>query len=55
MAATTASAARDGAQQVCRVVVMASGNGSNFQALIDGVADQRIPNAAIVRLVLQQG
>ncbi|KAK5661178.1 hypothetical protein OQA88_11069 [Cercophora sp. LCS_1] len=33
---------------------MASGNGSNFQALIDGVSSSRIPNARIVKLVVNR-
>lgn len=39
----------------CRILVMASGNGSNFQALIDAVADGRIPNSSIVQLVVNRG
>ncbi|KAK4244540.1 formyl transferase [Corynascus novoguineensis] len=39
----------------CRIVVMASGNGSNFQALIDAVSDGRIPNSKIVRLYVNRG
>jgi phosphoribosylglycinamide formyltransferase len=39
----------------CRILVMASGNGSNFQALIDAVADGRIPNSKIIRLVVNRG
>ncbi|RYP61203.1 hypothetical protein DL771_010209 [Monosporascus sp. 5C6A] len=42
------------AQPPCRILVMASGNGSNFQALIDGVAAGRIPNSRIVRLVVNR-
>lgn len=34
----------------CRIVVLASGNGSNFQALIDAAAAGRISHAAIVAL-----
>jgi phosphoribosylglycinamide formyltransferase len=34
---------------------MASGNGSNFQALIDAVADGRIPNSIIVQLIVNRG
>jgi phosphoribosylglycinamide formyltransferase len=33
---------------------MASGNGSNFQALINAVAAGRIPNSKIVRLVVNR-
>ena len=36
-------------------MVMASGNGSNFQALIDAVADGRIPNSTIVQLIVNRG
>lgn len=36
--------------QTPRIVVLASGRGSNFQALIEGVADGRI-HASIVRLI----
>ncbi|EFY87900.1 hypothetical protein MAC_06027 [Metarhizium acridum CQMa 102] len=35
----------------CRILVMASGFGSNFQALIDAVAVGRIRNSRIIRLV----
>lgn len=35
----------------CRILVMASGFGSNFQSLIDAVADGRIPNSRIIRLI----
>ena len=38
----------------CRILVMASGNGSNFQALINAVAAGRIPNSKIVRLVVNR-
>lgn len=38
----------------CRIVVMASGSGSNFQALLDGVASGRIANAQIVRLFVNR-
>ncbi|KJZ74871.1 hypothetical protein HIM_05780 [Hirsutella minnesotensis 3608] len=34
---------------------MASGNGSNFQALCDGVASGRIPDATICRLIVNRG
>lgn len=37
-----------------RIVVMASGNGSNFQALFDGLATNRIPDAQIVRLFVNR-
>lgn len=39
----------------CRIVVMASGNGSNFQALIDAVSTGRIPNSKITRLIVNRG
>ena len=38
----------------CRILVMASGNGSNFQALIDAVKAQRISNSQIVRLIVNR-
>ena len=38
----------------CRIVVMASGNGSNFQALIDAIKAQRISNSQIVRLIVNR-
>lgn len=41
-------------QSPCRILVMASGNGSNFQALINAVAEGRIPNSKIVRLVVNR-
>lgn len=41
-------------QSPCRILVMASGNGSNFQALIDGVASGRIPNSRIVRVIVNR-
>ncbi|KAM0257111.1 hypothetical protein ACHAQJ_004575 [Trichoderma viride] len=41
-------------QDPCRILVMASGNGSNFQALIDAVASGRIPNSRIIRLVVNR-
>ncbi|EMR71035.1 putative phosphoribosylglycinamide formyltransferase protein [Eutypa lata UCREL1] len=44
----------DQQQSPCRILVMASGNGSNFQALIDNVAAGRIPNSRIVRLVVNR-
>lgn len=44
----------DQQQSPCRILVMASGNGSNFQALIDNVAARRIPNSRIVRLVVNR-
>lgn len=38
----------------CRIVVMASGSGSNFQALLDGLSSGRIRDAQIVRLVVNR-
>ncbi|KAL2172986.1 formyl transferase [Thermothelomyces heterothallicus CBS 202.75] len=38
----------------CRIVVMASGNGSNFQALIDAVSAGRIPNSKIIHLYVNR-
>lgn len=38
----------------CRIVVMASGNGSNFQALIDAVASGKIPGSKIIRLYVNR-
>ena len=45
----------DQQQSPCRILVMASGSGSNFQALIDAVATGRIPNSQIIRLVVNRG
>ncbi|KAI5464330.1 formyl transferase [Mariannaea sp. PMI_226] len=42
-------------QSPCRILVMASGNGSNFQALIDAVASAQIPNSKIIRLIVNRG
>lgn len=41
-------------QPPCRILVMASGNGSNFQALIDAIAAGTIPNSKIVRLIVNR-
>lgn len=41
-------------QSPCRIVVMASGSGSNFQALLDGVGSGRIANAQIARLFVNR-
>lgn len=38
----------------CRILVMASGNGSNFQALCDACANGDIPNATITRLIVNR-
>ncbi|WYZ44165.1 hypothetical protein EsH8_VII_000601 [Colletotrichum jinshuiense] len=45
----------DQKQSPCRILVMASGNGSNFQALIDAVATGSIPNSQIIRLIVNRG
>ncbi|PNY24125.1 Phosphoribosylglycinamide formyltransferase [Tolypocladium capitatum] len=39
----------------CQILVMASGNGSNFQAILDAVASGTIPNAGICRLIVNRG
>lgn len=39
---------------VCRITVLASGSGSNFQALIDGIEDGRIPNCKIAKLFVNR-
>ena len=39
----------------CRILVMASGNGSNFQALIDAVGNGEIPNSRIIQLIVNRG
>ncbi|PHH93302.1 hypothetical protein CDD83_8001 [Cordyceps sp. RAO-2017] len=38
----------------CQILVMASGNGSNFQALCDAVSDGRIADATICRLIVNR-
>jgi phosphoribosylglycinamide formyltransferase len=38
----------------CLITVMASGNGSNFQALIDAVSSNRIPSSHITRLIVNR-
>ena len=38
----------------CRIAVMASGNGSNFQALIDAVTSGQIPDSKIIRLIVNR-
>ncbi|OAA48813.1 phosphoribosylglycinamide formyltransferase [Cordyceps fumosorosea ARSEF 2679] len=35
----------------CRITVMASGFGSNFQALIDGIASGSLPHSCIISLI----
>jgi len=42
------------AESPCRILVMASGNGSNFQALVNAVAAGRVPNSKIVRLIVNR-
>lgn len=37
-----------------RIVVLASGSGSNFQAVLDAVSTKKIPNAEIVRLFVNR-
>lgn len=44
----------DSTPSPCRMVVMASGNGSNFQALINAVASGQIPNTRITRLYVNR-
>ncbi|KAK7415311.1 Bifunctional purine biosynthetic protein ADE5,7 [Neonectria punicea] len=44
----------DQQQSPCRILVMASGNGSNFQSLINAVGTGRIPNSKIIRLVVNR-
>ena len=39
------------AESPCRILVLASGNGSNFQALIDATANGQIPNSQIIGLI----
>lgn len=39
----------------CRILVMASGSGSNFQALINGVASGAIPHSTISQLIVNRG
>ncbi|KAK3995530.1 formyl transferase [Cladorrhinum sp. PSN332] len=39
----------------CRILVFASGNGSNFQALIDAVASGRISDSKIIHLIVNRG
>lgn len=38
----------------CRILVMASGFGSNFQALIDAVAEGKLPDSKIISLVVNR-
>lgn len=41
----------DQQESPCRILVLASGFGSNFQALINAIAIGRIPNSHIIGLV----
>lgn len=38
----------------CRILVMASGKGSNFQALCDAIASDQIPDCRITRLIVNR-
>ncbi|KAF4587344.1 phosphoribosylglycinamide formyltransferase [Ophiocordyceps camponoti-floridani] len=38
----------------CKIVVLASGSGTNFEALCDGLAQGRIRDAAITRLIVNR-
>jgi hypothetical protein len=38
----------------CRILVMASGKGSNFKALRDAIASDQIPNCRITRLIVNR-
>jgi formyltetrahydrofolate hydrolase len=40
--------------ETCRILVMASGNGSNFQAVLDAVASGRIPSSRVTRLIVNR-
>lgn len=40
-----------GSDSPCRIMVMASGFGSNFQALIDGVSSGKLQNSRIISLI----
>ncbi|CAK7206361.1 Bifunctional purine biosynthetic protein ADE5,7 [Sporothrix eucalyptigena] len=42
------------ANTTCRMLVMASGNGSNFQALVDGIAAGSITNTTITKLIVNR-
>ncbi len=44
----------DQQQPPCRILIMASGNGTNFEALIKAVATGRIPNSQISRLIVNR-
>jgi len=39
----------------CEILVMASGNGSNFQALIDAIVSGQLSNSRIIRLIVNRG
>jgi phosphoribosylglycinamide formyltransferase len=53
--AHTRTMAQNTDSEQCRILVMASGNGSNFQALIDAVASGQIPNSRITQLIVNRG
>ncbi|CAK7219816.1 Bifunctional purine biosynthetic protein ADE5,7 [Sporothrix curviconia] len=42
------------ADKKCNILVMASGNGSNFQALVDGIAAGSITNTTITKLIVNR-
>ncbi|KAF5703803.1 phosphoribosylglycinamide formyltransferase [Fusarium mundagurra] len=41
-------------QSPCRILVMASGFGSNFQALIDAISTGSLPNSCIISLIVNR-
>ncbi|CVL00252.1 phosphoribosylglycinamide formyltransferase [Fusarium proliferatum] len=41
-------------QSPCRILVMASGFGSNFQALIDAISTGSLPNSRIISLIVNR-
>ncbi|EXA40730.1 phosphoribosylglycinamide formyltransferase [Fusarium oxysporum f. sp. pisi HDV247] len=41
-------------QSPCRILVMASGFGSNFQALIDAISTSSLPNSRIISLIVNR-
>lgn len=38
----------------CRILVMASGFGSNFQAIIDAISSGSLPNSRIISLIVNR-
>ena len=48
---TTPSTMTGPEESPCRILVMASGFGSNFQALIDAISTGQLPNSQIISLV----